>query len=222
MCFPERISVVILAWERTRYELIQFIDTVIQFGIFICILGVNFVILSEISNLPSRSIDINNRYRMEYNLLTVADSIQKSQRDIEPMNKILIVDDESNNRTLLQEILEDFEENGTRLLYAADGAEALDLIKSERPALVFLDVVLPKMDGFEICHTVKDELGLNDIFIAMLTAKAQDTDKRQAKRVKADAYIAKPFKIKTITDVVATVFNPAGGVIIPAVKDIAL
>lgn len=123
------------------------------------------------------------------------------------MSKILIVDDEPNNRILLQEILEDFEAGGTRLLYAADGAAALEMIRAEKPDLVFLDVMLPEMSGFEVCHTVKDELGLKDIFIAMLTAKSQDADRRKAKDAKADMYIIKPFKKSVITDLVDKVFN---------------
>lgn len=123
------------------------------------------------------------------------------------MNKILIVDDELNNQLLLQEILEDFEESGTQLLYAADGAEALEIIQSEKPHLVFLDIMLPVMDGFDVCHTVKHKLGFENIFIAILTAKSQDVDKKKAEDVKADRYVTKPFKAKTIVDLVHSVFN---------------
>lgn len=125
------------------------------------------------------------------------------------MNKILIVDDEPNNRILLQEILEDFEEDGTQLLYAADGAEALDIIQSEKPDLIFLDIMLPEMDGFDVCHTVKYKLGLENIFIAILTAKSQDVDKRKAMDVKADMYITKPFRPRVIVDVVNKAFSTA-------------
>lgn len=125
------------------------------------------------------------------------------------MKKILIADDELNNRLLLQEILEDFEEAGFQLLYAADGAEALEIIQSERPHLVFLDIMLPEMDGFDVCHTVKCKLGLENIFIAILTAKSQEADKKKAMDVKADMYITKPFKSKAIIDVVRSVFNTA-------------
>ncbi len=126
------------------------------------------------------------------------------------MNKILIVDDEPNNRILLEEILEDFEEDGILLFYAADGAEALDIIQLEKPDLVFLDIMLPEMDGFDICHTVKYKLGLENIFIAILTAKSQDADKKKAMDVKADMYITKPFKTRVIADLVNKVFSTAG------------
>jgi CheY-like chemotaxis protein len=128
------------------------------------------------------------------------------------MNKILIVDDEPNNRILLEEILEDFEEVGTQLLYAANGTEALDLIKSEKPNMVFLDVMLPEVDGFYICDKVKSEPGFENIFIAVLTAKSQDADKKRAVDAKADMYITKPFKAKVIIDAVNKVLGNIGSV----------
>jgi len=127
------------------------------------------------------------------------------------MNKILIVDDEPNNRILLQEILEDFEECGTRLLYAADGAEALDIIQKEKPDIVFLDIMLPEIGGFEVCHTIKHKPGMEKVFIVILTANSQEADKRKAAELKADMYITKPFKAKVIVDVVNEVLGTAIG-----------
>lgn len=123
------------------------------------------------------------------------------------MNKILIVDDEPHNRILLEEVLEEFEEKGIQLLFAANGTEALDLIKTEKPELVFLDAMLPEMDGFHICEKVKSDPGFENIFIAILTAKSQDADKKRAVEAKADMYITKPFKIKVIIEMVNKVFN---------------
>lgn len=123
------------------------------------------------------------------------------------MKKILIVDDEPNNRILLQEILEDFEEQGTRLLYAENGAEALDIIRAEKPDLVFLDVMLPEMNGFDVCRAIKSGPDSENISIAMLTAKSQDSDREKALQAKADWYITKPFKAKTIVDAVDSAFR---------------
>ncbi|MCK5700681.1 MAG: response regulator [Cyclobacteriaceae bacterium] len=107
--------------------------------------------------------------------------------------KILIVDDEDHLRMLIEQTLEELEDEGVELLTAANGEEALELIMEEKPNLVFLDVMMPKMNGIEVCRKVKQELKLNDIFIIILTAKGQELDKQKGKDVEADIYMTKPF-----------------------------
>jgi len=107
--------------------------------------------------------------------------------------KILIVDDEPHIRLLLEQTLEDLEEEGVQLLIADNGEEALDTIKTEKPDLVFLDVMMPKMNGFDVCNAVKNELSLKGVYIIMLTAKGQEFDKHKGKEVGADLYMTKPF-----------------------------
>ncbi|NEP14813.1 MAG: response regulator [Symploca sp. SIO2C1] len=107
--------------------------------------------------------------------------------------KILIVDDEHYIRMLLEETLEDLEDEGVELLIASNGAEALETIKTEKPELVFLDVMMPKMNGFDVCNIVKNELKLDDTYIIMLTAKGQEFDKQKGQEVGADLYMTKPF-----------------------------
>ena len=107
--------------------------------------------------------------------------------------KILIVDDEDHLRMLIEQTLEELEDEGVELLTATNGEEALDLIIEEKPNLVFLDVMMPKMNGIEVCRKVKQELKLNDIFIIILTAKGQELDKQKGKDVEADIYMTKPF-----------------------------
>ena len=119
------------------------------------------------------------------------------------MSKILIADDEPHIRLLLGRILEDFEDDGVELLTANDGAEALEIIKSEKPNLVFLDVMMPRISGFDVCQKVKVDLRLEKIYIVMLTAKGQEIDKQRGLEVGADIYITKPFdpdKILEITE----------------------
>ena len=107
--------------------------------------------------------------------------------------KILIVDDEPHIRLLLEQTLEDLEDEGVQLLIADNGEEALDTIKAEKPDLVFLDVMMPKMNGFDVCNAVKNELSIKDVYIIMLTAKGQEFDKLKGKQVGADLYMTKPF-----------------------------
>ncbi|HEY9900885.1 MAG TPA: response regulator [Candidatus Sericytochromatia bacterium] len=107
--------------------------------------------------------------------------------------KILIVDDEPHIRLLLEQTLEDLEDEGVQLLIADNGEEALDTIKAEKPDLVFLDVMMPKMNGFDVCNAVKNELSIKGVYIIMLTAKGQEFDKLKGKEVGADLYMTKPF-----------------------------
>jgi two-component system alkaline phosphatase synthesis response regulator PhoP len=107
--------------------------------------------------------------------------------------KILIVDDEAYIRLLLEQTLEDLEEEGVEILTTADGEEGLAAIKAARPRLVFLDVMMPQMSGFDVCQAVKQEPALADIHIVLLTAKGQEYDKQRGEEVGANLYMTKPF-----------------------------
>ena len=107
--------------------------------------------------------------------------------------KILIVDDEPHLRMLIQQTLEELEDEGVELFTAANGEEALETIRLEQPNLVFLDVMMPKKNGFDVCNTVKNELGLKHIHIVLLTAKGQEFDRQRGMQVGADLYMTKPF-----------------------------
>ncbi len=108
-------------------------------------------------------------------------------------SKILVVDDEAHIRLLIEQTLEELEDQGVEILTADNGADALDLIKSEKPKLVFLDVMMPKMNGFDVCQTVKRELGMDDVYVVMLTAKGQEFDRQRGAEVGANVYMTKPF-----------------------------
>jgi DNA-binding response OmpR family regulator len=107
--------------------------------------------------------------------------------------KILIVDDETHLRTLIQQSLEELEDEGVELFTASNGEEALETLREEQPNLVFLDVMMPKKNGFDVCNTVKNELGLKHIHIVLLTAKGQEFDRQRGMEVGADLYMTKPF-----------------------------
>ncbi|AET69951.1 response regulator with CheY-like receiver domain and winged-helix DNA-binding domain [Desulfosporosinus orientis DSM 765] len=109
------------------------------------------------------------------------------------MHKILIADDEPHIRILLEQTLEELEDEGVELIVTENGSEALENIQAEKPALVFLDVMMPKMNGFEVCETVKKQKDLRDLFIVLLTAKGQEFDKLKGQEVGADLYMTKPF-----------------------------
>ena len=112
--------------------------------------------------------------------------------------KVLIVDDEPHIRVLMEQTLEELEEEGVELLVAENGEKALETIKREKPQLVFLDVMMPKMSGFEVCSAVKKDLGMGDVYIIILTAKGQEFDKQKGNDVGADLYIPKPFSTRDL------------------------
>jgi len=107
--------------------------------------------------------------------------------------KILIVDDEPHIRMLIEQTLEELEDEGVEFLTAENGEIALEIIQKENPKLVFLDVMMPKMNGMEVCRRVKKELDLKNVFIVLLTAKGQELDRQRGQEVGADVYMTKPF-----------------------------
>lgn len=109
--------------------------------------------------------------------------------------KILVIEDEAE---LANAIKTRLSLSGYEVTTANDGAQGLDKIKSERPDLVILDLMLPKMDGHKICGLVKRDTRYSKIGIIILTAKAQEEDMRQAKELGADAYITKPFESRIL------------------------
>ena len=94
---------------------------------------------------------------------------------------------------LIEQTLEDLEDEGVELLFAENGAQALDIIREEEPNLVFLDVMMPKMNGMEVCHKVKKELNMSHVYIILLTAKGQEVDRQKGLEMGADRYMTKPF-----------------------------
>ena len=101
---------------------------------------------------------------------------------------------------LLEQTLEDLEDEGVELLIASNGQEGYDLIVAETPQLVFLDVMMPKMSGFEVCEKVKSQEALQNIHIVLLTAKGQEADKEKGFSVGANEYITKPFDPDNLYD----------------------
>ena len=103
---------------------------------------------------------------------------------------ILVVDDSPTDLKLMTSALEP---RGYRILTAADGDEALEKASSLKPNLIFLDVILPKKNGFQVCRALKTDPVLKSTPIILLTSKSEASDKFWGKKQGADAYITKPF-----------------------------
>lgn len=109
------------------------------------------------------------------------------------MPTVLIVDDEQHIRLLIEQTLEELEDEDVQLMTASDGEEALGVVGVHHPELVFLDVMMPKKNGFEVCRAIKQELGLTGTAVVLLTAKGQALDHQQGLDAGADRYMTKPF-----------------------------
>lgn len=108
--------------------------------------------------------------------------------------KILIVDDEVHIKMLLEQTLEELEDEfEVELFTASDGEEGLEFIQKKRPDLVFLDIMMPKMNGYEVCSVVKEDGSLQGVKIILLTAKGQEVDRKQGMELGALMYMTKPF-----------------------------
>ena len=114
---------------------------------------------------------------------------------------ILIADDEPNILISLEFLLK---RAGYQVSLARDGQEALDAILRDRPALVLLDVMMPRKTGLEVLQAVRADEACNGVRILMLTAKGRDTDMAKGLALGADAYMTKPFATK---DLVAKVHD---------------
>jgi len=119
-------------------------------------------------------------------------------------HKILIVDDEPNIVVPLQFLME---QNGYQTLVAQSGEEALETISKETPDLVLLDIMLPGIDGFEVCEIVRLKPEWRNVRIIFLTAKGRDVDIAKGMVLGADEYITKPFSNQQIIDAVSKLLN---------------
>ncbi|HOX37215.1 MAG TPA: response regulator [Candidatus Brocadiia bacterium] len=104
--------------------------------------------------------------------------------------KILVADDEPFNLRALCFVLQ---KAGFQTIEARDGEEALERIRSDRPALVFLDIMMPVVDGYDVCAQVRANPELRGTRIIFLTCKGQEADRDKGMSLGADAYITKPF-----------------------------
>lgn len=120
--------------------------------------------------------------------------------------RIAIVDDEIHIRALLEQTLEDLE-GDLEIMVAPNGAEGLALIEKERPRLVFLDVMMPLMNGYAVCESVKKNPELAGVTIVMLTAKGQESDRMRGLEVGAHRFVTKPFDPDEILDLARSILQ---------------
>ncbi len=121
--------------------------------------------------------------------------------------KILLVDDE---KDLVDTVSFRLKASGYDVVTAYDGQEALTKTRLEKPDLIVLDLMLPKMDGYKVCRMLKFDERYKDIPIVMFTARVQDSDKKMGEEVGADAYITKPFDPQNLLSKVKELLKESG------------
>ena len=116
------------------------------------------------------------------------------------MAKILIVDDLPTEVQLMRSAIAHL---GHTTVVATDGDQALEMAKSETPDLILLDVVLPRMDGFQVCRKIKKDAATAKIPVILVSSKTQESDKFWGLKQGASAYICKPFSAEDLSEVVS-------------------
>lgn len=118
--------------------------------------------------------------------------------------KVLIVDDEQNIAISVEYLMR---REGFDVSVARDGEEGLAMIRSTKPDLVLLDVMMPKMDGFQVLSEVRSDRELDGVRIIMLTAKGREAEVEKGLSLGADAYIPKPFSTSDLVNRVKTLLG---------------
>ena len=112
-------------------------------------------------------------------------------------HSILIVDDEPNIVLSLEYLMK---QANYDVRVARDGQEALRAVEERRPDLVLLDVMLPKLDGFSVCQTIRDNPDWKDVRVILLTARGRDIEREKGMALGADDYITKPFSTREVVE----------------------
>ncbi len=115
------------------------------------------------------------------------------------MKKILLVDDEPN---IIMSLEYTFKKQNFEVFIARDGEEALDILKSEQPDLIILDIMMPNVDGYATIESVKKNESLADCKVIFLSAKNKESDIEKGMQLGANAYMTKPFSIKKLVELV--------------------
>jgi twitching motility two-component system response regulator PilH len=122
------------------------------------------------------------------------------------MVKVLVVDDSA---MVLEMVSAHLKQNGIEVLEAHDGSDAVDQLKTVTPDLVVTDVVMPKMNGYELCRWIKNNDSTKDVPVIMCTTKSEEFDKYWGMKQGADAYLTKPYHppelIKTIKQLLSQI-----------------
>jgi CheY-like chemotaxis protein len=133
--------------------------------------------------------------------LSTADYVQQHERrgHTRTARRVLVVDDEPNILFALEETVRDL---GFECIAACDGEEALIIARGTRPDLIITDVIMPRLNGYELCEKLKHEEGTRSIPVVMVTVRAGDLDRKHGSSAGADAYLIKPFHATDLKEII--------------------
>ena len=123
-----------------------------------------------------------------------------AEQETTPEHTVLLVDDNEQNLELLEVYMEDLPE--VRVVTARNGLEAMAKVAEEAPELILLDIMMPKMSGFEVCKRIKSDPKTRDIIVVMVTALNETSDIERAAECGTDDYISKPVERKAVVGLV--------------------
>jgi two-component system sensor histidine kinase ChiS len=154
--------------------------------------GTEFRIVLPLGNAHFADIEIFEEPEQELMALEKEPSVQQAIADValpENTKNVLVVEDNPDIRELIKDCLKDH----YRVTEATDGKDALEKVNESAPDVIISDVLMPGMDGFDLCRTLKTDKALHHIPVVLLTAKSSDLMRIQGVEAGADAYIPKPF-----------------------------
>jgi two-component system, OmpR family, alkaline phosphatase synthesis response regulator PhoP len=122
------------------------------------------------------------------------------------LKRVLIVDDEDMTRVLLTHILQRMRVDGLEVLLAEDGEEAVKMATDQRPGLILLDVLLPKMNGYDVCQRVRRIVDYNP-YVVILTARGNSNDRQRAEAIGANDFMTKPFNPARLMNQLSTIWG---------------
>ena len=139
--------------------------------------------------------------------LATADFVKQHERRGQPrkVRRVLVVDDEPNILYALEETVRDL---GFECIAACDGEDALIIARGAHPDLIITDVIMPRLNGFELCEKLKADAATSDIPVVMVTVRASERDRTQGSSAGADAYLIKPFHLTDLKEVIDKLLPP--------------
>jgi len=139
--------------------------------------------------------------------LATDDFVKKHERRGQPRSalRVLVVDDEPNILFALEETVRDL---GFECIAACDGEDALVIARGARPDLIITDVIMPRLNGFELCEKLKADEATRNIPVVMVTVRAGDRDRTQGSSAGAAAYLIKPFHLTELKEIIDKLLPP--------------